>query len=317
MGSATIPHLLETAQTPSDVSVSPKRLKKKGRSRVQIECIGSPDATDLSRACGTRTSPKSAVSTEGADEMKKPTPKDVRSPEARPSAGIPDADRASTSQAFDAPELPLDGFSSKKAGASPADVGLPRVEGAVHSYSLQHGSGFLTIDGFQENVFVHQSQIEMSGFRCLHVGERCRFFVYRTPKGLRACNVEPLEAGGFRGAPMEKPVKCFNCGRKGHLARDCRFAKDACHYCHEPGHVGAQCPKKAERKARKEEKPPEKKEKPPTEAPKRGRRSQAKRVDVPVPKGEIPSLRDVYQQMQKAKKKEEAPDRPPRRARSC
>lgn len=37
-------------------------------------------------------------------------------------------------------------------------------------------------------------------------------------------------------------VRCSNCQRKGHLAKDCRSGKIICYKCNQEGHISTQCP---------------------------------------------------------------------------
>ncbi|TKR92875.1 hypothetical protein L596_007443 [Steinernema carpocapsae] len=185
-----------------------------------------------------------------------------------------------------------------------------------HSSVLQNKqSRFRSCNYFELN---YQSQIEMAGFRCLHEGQRCRFFAYRTTKGLRAVKVTPLDSGQMGGELRPgrehfKNEKCYNCGRKGHKSKFCwEKAKDVCYYCKKPGHLSAECPKKQRKKEEKtfekhEDEPvitsqeakkePLKKPKPPGRNSRKPQMSNSSRVSIPSKP--IP-LREVCRQMQKA-----------------
>jgi CspA family cold shock protein len=66
---------------------------------------------------------------------------------------------------------------------------MPTV-GTVKWFNATKGYGFIAQDG-GEDVFVHFSAIEMSGYRELHEGQRVQFEIENDPrgKGLRAANV--------------------------------------------------------------------------------------------------------------------------------
>jgi CspA family cold shock protein len=65
------------------------------------------------------------------------------------------------------------------------------MEGAVKWFNDSKGFGFIRKDD-GEDVFVHHSGIKGTGFKGLTEGQRVRFDVETTPKGLRAINVEPM-----------------------------------------------------------------------------------------------------------------------------
>ena len=67
------------------------------------------------------------------------------------------------------------------------------AEGTVKWFNATKGYGFLAQEG-GEDVFVHFSAIQGSGYRELHEGQRVRFDVEQDPrgKGLRASNVVVL-----------------------------------------------------------------------------------------------------------------------------
>jgi CspA family cold shock protein len=60
--------------------------------------------------------------------------------------------------------------------------------GTVKWFSPKKGYGFITMEDGQE-VFVHYSAIDGSGFRSLEQGEKVQFEVNQGPKGLQASAV--------------------------------------------------------------------------------------------------------------------------------
>ena len=64
-------------------------------------------------------------------------------------------------------------------------------EGTVKWFSNEKGYGFISREG-GDDVFVHQSKIEMEGYRSLTEGQRVEFEVEQGPKGLQATNVTPI-----------------------------------------------------------------------------------------------------------------------------
>ena len=63
--------------------------------------------------------------------------------------------------------------------------------GTVKWFNAAKGFGFLAREN-GEDVFVHFSAIEASGYRSLDEGSRVEFEVTRGPKGLQASNVQPI-----------------------------------------------------------------------------------------------------------------------------
>lgn len=64
-------------------------------------------------------------------------------------------------------------------------------KGTVKWFNDAKGYGFISREGGQEDVFVHHSAIEASGFRSLQEGQQVQFDVVKGPKGLQAENVKP------------------------------------------------------------------------------------------------------------------------------
>lgn len=64
--------------------------------------------------------------------------------------------------------------------------------GTVKWFNDAKGFGFIKQDGGGEDVFCHQSAIQVSGFRTLTEGQRVEFEISEGPKGLKADNVRPV-----------------------------------------------------------------------------------------------------------------------------
>ena len=64
--------------------------------------------------------------------------------------------------------------------------------GTVKWFNATKGFGFITPEGGGEDVFVHQSQIQVQGYRDLAEGQRVEFEVTRGDKGLQASSVRPI-----------------------------------------------------------------------------------------------------------------------------
>ena len=64
--------------------------------------------------------------------------------------------------------------------------------GTVKWLNATKGFGFITPEGGGEDVFVHQSQIEMQGYRELIEGQRVEFEVSKGQKGLQASAVRTI-----------------------------------------------------------------------------------------------------------------------------
>ena len=63
--------------------------------------------------------------------------------------------------------------------------------GKVKWFNEKRGFGFITQDE-GEDVFVHYSSINMTGFKMLNEGDKVSFEVKEDPRGLAAENVEKL-----------------------------------------------------------------------------------------------------------------------------
>ena len=66
--------------------------------------------------------------------------------------------------------------------------GYSMPQGRVKWFNDAKGFGFITQEG-GEDVFVHYTAVQGSGFKSLAEGELVEFEVTRGPKGLQAANV--------------------------------------------------------------------------------------------------------------------------------
>lgn len=67
-------------------------------------------------------------------------------------------------------------------------------QGVVKWFNNDKGFGFIKRNT-GEDVFVHHSSIQSSGYRTLNEGERVEFEVKQGPKGLQAESVRRVEGG--------------------------------------------------------------------------------------------------------------------------
>jgi len=66
------------------------------------------------------------------------------------------------------------------------------MQGKVKFFNETKGFGFITPDEGGKDVFVHQSEIQMEGFRTLSEGQAVEFDVEQDPRGPSAKNVRPV-----------------------------------------------------------------------------------------------------------------------------
>jgi CspA family cold shock protein len=64
--------------------------------------------------------------------------------------------------------------------------GEQMAQGTVKWFNAEKGYGFIAVDGSNDDVFVHYSAIEASGFRLLEEGQKVEFEITQGPKGQQA-----------------------------------------------------------------------------------------------------------------------------------
>jgi len=64
--------------------------------------------------------------------------------------------------------------------------------GTVKWFNAEKGYGFIAPES-GEDVFVHFSAIQSTGYRSLSEGQKVEFDITQGPKGAQAANVRPLE----------------------------------------------------------------------------------------------------------------------------
>jgi cold shock protein len=72
-------------------------------------------------------------------------------------------------------------------------------QGTVKRFSQEKGYGFIIPDEGGEDLFVHYSSIEGSGFRSLEEGEKVSYEVGQGRKGPQAQNVSILGSYALKG----------------------------------------------------------------------------------------------------------------------
>jgi len=63
--------------------------------------------------------------------------------------------------------------------------------GTVKWFNATKGFGFITPDGAGDDLFVHHSEIKMSGYTSLDEGQKVQFDIGQGKKGPCATNVTP------------------------------------------------------------------------------------------------------------------------------
>ncbi|KAK9751514.1 Zinc knuckle [Popillia japonica] len=145
---------------------------------------------------------------------------------------------------------------SASQGCSEASFGLRR--GKCKWFNVAKGWGFITPDDGGQDVFVHQSVIQMTGFRSLGDEEEVEFECQVSDKGLEATKVAGPQNTDCRGShrrPVSKKrfrkIRCYNCGEfANHIAAKCTLGPQPkrCHNCKSEDHLIADCPLRTELK---------------------------------------------------------------------
>ena len=66
------------------------------------------------------------------------------------------------------------------------------AQGTVKWFNDDKGFGFITVDGGDQDVFVHFSEIAADGFRSLNENQRVEFDITQGAKGPQASGVRVL-----------------------------------------------------------------------------------------------------------------------------
>nr|CAH7723367.1 unnamed protein product [Callosobruchus chinensis] len=143
-----------------------------------------------------------------------------------------------------------EGGSASQVESEASTLGLRR--GKCKWFNVAKGWGFITPDDGSQDVFVHQSVIQMTGFRSLGDEEEVEFECKVSEKGLEATKVTGLggiDCKGSHRRPISKKrfrkIRCYNCGEfANHIAAKCQLGPQPkrCHNCKSEEHLFADCP---------------------------------------------------------------------------
>jgi cold shock CspA family protein len=75
-------------------------------------------------------------------------------------------------------------------------VGDATLTGECKWFNREKGFGFISVDGEEQDVFVHQSEIYAEGFRSLADGEKLEFKVEADPKNPAKCRAAKVTGPG-------------------------------------------------------------------------------------------------------------------------
>ena len=65
--------------------------------------------------------------------------------------------------------------------------------GIVKWFNNAKGYGFILSEAFEEELFVHFSDVMVDGYKSLKAGQTVQFETKSGPKGLHAINIKPVE----------------------------------------------------------------------------------------------------------------------------
>lgn len=132
------------------------------------------------------------------------------------------------------------------------DDGSARKRGRCKWFNVVKGFGFITPDDGSADIFVHQSVIQMKGFRSLGDGEEVEFECRPSDKGVEATLVVGPTGTDCKGSERRpiarkkfKKIRCYNCGDfANHIAAKCPHGPlpKRCHSCKATDHLIADCP---------------------------------------------------------------------------
>ncbi|EPH00352.1 cold shock protein (beta-ribbon, CspA family) [Propionibacterium sp. oral taxon 192 str. F0372] len=66
------------------------------------------------------------------------------------------------------------------------------AQGTVKWFNAEKGFGFIAVTGSNEDIFVHYSAIDSTGFRSLDEGQQVEFTITQGPKGQQADGVRVI-----------------------------------------------------------------------------------------------------------------------------
>lgn len=66
------------------------------------------------------------------------------------------------------------------------------VQGTVKWFNAEKGYGFIAVEGSSDDVFVHYTAIDATGFRALVEGQQVEFEITQGQKGQQAENVRVI-----------------------------------------------------------------------------------------------------------------------------